>query len=716
MNPPTIVTKAEYDELLKHYTPEQIQADGIVMAPTNAAPPPKSYNPSRAPDIGRTAMQNVPLIGPWLDEAEGALQGVGGYLADKVRGRKTSLSDRVSQGQDDTRASIAATRKEMGPEGMLGELALGVGGGNAAFKAAGPLMQKALGGDIVTPGKGLANYLMRNGARVASGAATGAVMGAGAANPGNRTVGAVGGGVAGAALGAVPAVVEAAQGAKRLGKSVMMHRGPEARSGAELSSVLDADNLMGARAQGTYGQPGFKPATPDVFSRQPEFPGQTLADVAANVPNGGYTDQLLREAVAVPGKEGGALKRGMAERAGGRQGRIDDALTQGSSFAAERPEVVKQTVDALTKPNIQSAYKAALGRPKKSLDSPELRDILEADDPFVKKAMSYAAQKMRANRIPGAQKPVVTDGPDVVMWGRADYNAPMIDYTKRGLDAQISTYIKQGNLADARTAMITRQRLVKEADKLIPGYAEARAADEGRRALNNAMDLGRKLGKGNIDVREAEDMVARLTPASPDYATPDEVQTMFRRGVADGLRRRLGKARDGVGALKAVIGSDNAKEVTRLAFPDDASFQQFEKTLMDELRQIPAEGMVGGARVNPQFLSTDALGAASPWAVKQALTGQPMLLAAQTAGTLSGQARKKSGEAVARELAKDAAYKVGSPGSAIVRKAVKQQAAIPRWRDMVGERDRASAAKLNPQLQRLFQTFMLQLGNNEREQ
>lgn len=714
MNPKTPITQAQYDALIADkYTPEEIEADGLVLAPTNTAPRREEFNPARQPDFARKALQNVPLVGPWLDEAEGAAQGLGGYLADKLRGRKTSLSQRVSESQGDMRASIDATRKLQGGAGVLGDIALSIAGGSAMLKGGSALAGKLAGGDLVAPAKGVMNYVTRNAARVASGAGAGAVMGAGAADPGKRVQGGMGGAVVGGGMSALPAMIEAGQAGVRQAKSFATQRGPTARAGSELAATMKADGLMGQRARGTFGQPGFVPATPSAIARPPEYPGQTVADVAANVPSGGYTDQLLRESVAIPGEAGGAIKRNMATRAGGRAGRIDDALTTGSSFAAERPEVVKKTVDATTRPNIQSAYKAALGRPKKSIESDELRSILEADDPFVKKAMSYAQQKMRANRIPGAQKPVVTDGPDVVMWGKADYNAPMIDYTKRGLDAQISTFIKQGNIADARAAMITRGRLVKEADKLIPGYKEARAADEGRRALNSAMDLGRKLGKGNIDVREAEDMVARLTPESPDFATPDEVQTMFRRGVADGMRRRLGKARDGAGAIRAIVGSDNAKEVTRLAFPDDASFQTFEKTLMSEARQIPGEAMVGGSRVNPQFLSHDALGAASPWSLKQAVTGDPALFAAQLAGTLTGQAKKRSGEKVARELAGVAGEAVGGARARITDRAIRQQAAIPRWAERTGARNRASAANVNPALQRLFQTFMIQNGNKD---
>jgi len=169
----------------------------------------------------------------------------------------------------------------------------------------------------------------------------------------------------------------------------------------------------------------------------------------------------------------------------------------------------------------------------------------------------------------------------------------------------------------------------------------------------------------------------------------------------------MGRASDGVKAINAIVGNPNAKEVARLAFPDEAAFQAFEKQLMDEMRQIPGEALTRGARVDPQFLSTDALGSASPWAVKQALTGEPMLLAAQTAGTLSGQAKKKAGQETAAALTDMARAPVGSKAAQDVARGVRRQRAVPTYQAMQAARQRRKAGEINPMLQRLFQTFVM---------
>lgn len=632
--------------------------------------------------MARTAAQNAPLVGPWADEAEGAVRGA---LKTAVSGG--GLRENIGREQASARESVDTFRKRMGGVGAVGELATGLVTGNAALKGAGAVTKVALGGDVITPAAGWANFAMRNGARVASGAASGAIMGAGAARPGDRAGGALMGGAVGGLLSTVPAVVEGVQAGKRWADRLALHKGPVNRAHSELLNTMEPDELLN-RVAG-----------------KPQFPGETVADVAATAPSN-YTDQLLRQSVSVPSSRGGQIKREMVERGAGRGARVEESLTKNSGLMAERPDVTVGMIDEVTKPNVRSSYKAAL-KPKKALDSDELRAILDADDPAIAKAKSFASNKMREFRVPNAKKPFLTDGKDVAMWQTADYNAPFVDYTKRGLDSQIRAAIRTDRLDDAAAIITTRNRLVREADKLIPGYAEARAVDEGRRALVNAMELGRRLGKGTVDVRGAEGMLQKIIPESQDFADEPMVRQMFQRGVADGMRRRMGRASDGVKAINAIVGNPNAKEVARLAFPDEAAFQAFEKQLMDEMRQIPGEALTRGARVDPQFLSTDALGSASPWAVKQALTGEPMLLAAQTAGTLSGQAKKKAGQETAAALTDMARAPVGSKAAQDVARGVRRQRAVPTYQAMQAARQRRKAGEINPMLQRLFQTFVM---------
>lgn len=629
-------------------------------------------------DLAGSVLQGVTPLGTWTDEAMGAVKGVGKWAADKLRGKPTGLGQAVSEEMRNEE------RRSTQLPGV--SIASGIASGGAAIKAAPNALKSVLGGaPTSTAGNTFANWAIRAGKGIAAGAAGGAITGAGADSD-NRLMGAAKGTAFGAVAGAIPPLIEGAKNTARVVNSHIEGRSPRVRALRDLDYTLQSDR----KQIGLPDQEG------------------TVADVS-----GRYTRKLFGDAIAVPSESGTDFAAQMSAREAGRQGRIDQALTEKSGLLGESPEVTKRMIDETTRPNIKSAYRAAI-KSNKALDSDELRDILMSDDPAVRKAMAGAANKMKERRIPKARKPFLTDGSEVAMWQDAEFNAPFVDYTKRGLDAQITSAIKQGRLDDAAAISITRKRLVDEADRLIPGYAEARATDEGRRALINAMELGRRLGKGTVDVRDANAMLQKITPKSSDYADPEIVQQMFKRGVADGIRRRLGKAQGGVGAIQAITGNENAKEVTRLAFPDDAAFQAFEKSLADELAQLPAEALSKGAQIHPAFESTDAFGALSPWAVGQALKGNPQLAIAQGAGTLLRQNEAGINRASASYLADLARQPASSQTAAEAAKDMARIRQMPRINRMAAQSAKRRAESYRPAFTEMARILIRSNSNNDR--
>lgn len=632
------------------------------------------------------AQDAIPVLGTFLDEAEGASKGVGAYLADKVKGRKTTLKGRIQEEMQLADAEVRDARKAMGVPGAVLGTALGIGTGSSALKYGGKA-SRLLAGIVNGPTGGKVNAVKRAGKSVALGAGLGATTGYGAGKSGERAGSTMTGGALGAVAGAVAPAIEGAGAIKRRVSEWLRARNPEVRATQSLMTPAAIDQIEG------------------VIGGQPRFAGETVLDVAANAPSN-YTSAVAREAIGAPTFAGGEVKRAMADRASGRAQRVDDALTQGTGLLAEQPEVTNRMVHEVTKANRDALYRAALDR-NKALDNDALREILDPKDPAVRQALNVAASKMKQRRIPKARKPWLTDGGEVAMWQQADFNPRTIDYIKRSLDAQVTKALRNDQKDVAEAILTTRDRLVTEADKLIPGYAEARAADEGRRALQNAMSLGRRLGKGTMDVRDAEHLLARITPKSPDYADPAMVRDMFRRGVADGLRRRMGKAKDGVQAITALVGRDNAKEVARLAFPDDAAFQAFEQELMNELRQLPAEASVRGANVDASLFRDNALGPATPWALSQALKGNPQLLASQLIGEgtrgMSHQVNADAADAITRMMQ----ARVGSPDARKILARIKQE------RDVIPQRLRTQAAQsrvtgrtASARAQRLLQSLL----------
>ena len=696
----TPITRQQYNQLRKQgYSDAEIAADDLVLAPTNVTTGQAFTQSASRNDPGRKLAQNIPLVGPWMDEAEGVMQGIGGYAADKLRGKPTSLRGRITGGMEEMDASVRETRRSQGPAGALGDVVLGVAGGSAALKGASRLAKVASGGDIVTPAAGLANYALRNAARVGSGVATGAIMASGSAEMGHKGNAALGGGLVGGGLAMIPAGVEGVQAGKRWADRLALHKGPVNRAHSELLNTMEPDELLN-RVAG-----------------KPQFPGETVADVAATAPSN-YTDQLLRQSVSVPSSRGGQLKREMVEREAGRGGRITGAMEQGTGVRDQiNPRQLMSDLRESRSGDVAKAYGVAEAEGA-VLDDKELRRAL-GDTPLGKEARRVAMLRMKNRRmeLPTVQRDVSVDVPwhdggSVQMTGKSDPvsvpNFTLGDYAKRHLDTKIKGLMKQADLGKAAEAVEIRERLVQRMDELVPSYASARLAAREQQSLKEAVRLGQMLGKTpGTDVRGAADLLERLVPQQSDPAIQEQIREAFRKGVASSLQARLAKAKSGTQALSDLVGHENAKDVARLAFPDDASFQQFEQALMGELKQIPGEAMTRGARVDPQFLSTDALGSASPWAVKQALTGEPMLLAAQTAGTLSGQAKKKAGQETAAALTDMARAPVGSKAAQDVARGVRRQRAVPTYQAMQAARQRRKAGEINPMLQRLFQTFVM---------
>lgn len=615
----------------------------------------------------RTAAQNIPLVGPYADEIEGMVRGDGGAGA---------------------RKSVSDFRNRMGGVGAIAELGAGLAMGNAAFKGAGAIGKMALGGDVVTPASGLANFALRNAARVGSGAATGAIMGAGAANPGSRMKGAIGGGAMGGIVGAVPAVVEGMQGAKRLVDRTVSHWGADNHAAAQLGKELRSDRLI---------RTADRPAA---------FAGETLADAVANHPSD-YTSGVLRDAIHESSTQGGDLKIAMSDRAGGRAGRIGDAMATGTGVGDRiNPRQLMQDLREGHKPAVSSAYATAEAEGA-VLDDKALKKAL-GDTPMAREARRVARLRM-ANRK--------QELPTVQVAGKSDPikvpNLTLVDYAKRHLDTKIRGLLKQSDLGKAAEAMEIRNRIINEADRLAPSYAEARLVAQEQQSLKEAVRLGQALGKTpGTDVRDATSALEKLLPAGSAQEVHDQIREAFRKGVASSLQARLAKSKSGQQALTDLLGHENARDVARLAFPDDQTFQKFERALSAELQQLPGEALVQGARINPEFLATDALHGISPWSLSKTLAGNPSLLAAQTVSVMSGAAKRKSAIEAAKKLTEFAATPMGSPKMEAIAKAARQQLRNPLLEGVQAMRQRRTAAKVNPMLERLFQTFVTRAYNN----
>jgi hypothetical protein len=155
-----------------------------------------------------------------------------------------------------------------------------------------------------------------------------------------------------------------------------------------------------------------------------------------------------------------------------------------------------------------------------------------------------------------------------------------------------------------------------------------------------AVRLGRDFAKG-----DPEATLARFRKLSPGD------QNMFRLGVARELKGIVEGVKDGANALSRIFGADGQRKRLRALFPDDTSFNAFEKAMKEELAMARSrQAVTGGSATGRIAAEQDDAGNLVNAAVDYAGGG--------VAGVLFGLGRRLIsktrgiGEASADELSK----------------------------------------------------------------
>lgn len=226
-----------------------------------------------------------------------------------------------------------------------------------------------------------------------------------------------------------------------------------------------------------------------------------------------------------------------------------------------------------------------------------------------------------------------------------------LDYVKRGLDEMIEAERDSitGRLSTAggRIAKV-RQELVDELDILAPDYGKARAAYAGPAASRDALALGRAA----LDPEQALEVTAK------DVAKMlDSDKAFFRQGVARRIHDIVTKSPDGADAVKRIFGNPNIRAKLRAAFPDEASFKEFAKTMQAEAQMFATRGAVlQGSRTTPlaenvRDLGPNMLGDAVDMAASAA-SGNTMGLLTRAGKAIASRTGQRVRESTANELAK----------------------------------------------------------------
>lgn len=544
--------------------------------------------------VARSATEGMTL--GWGDEL-----GIGlAALAGKVLGPDTDMS--VGDIYDDMRGVYEQEQNLFKEQHPALATTAEIGGALATGGAGAGRLAATKGGQALANLPKAAKFVTQP----ATGAGVGAVTGAGFANQGERTQGAIAGGIFGGALGAaVPAVVS---GVKAVGNR--LGAGASNPASRKVAKALSEDGLTPNMVAARLAKLGDDAVLADV-------PGQNLKSLADTVAN-------------MPGK-GKNIAYGNLTRRDYKQGErilesIEAALGDGKKFYSALDDTMTARA-AVAKP----LYKQAHSRDVPLTDT--LKKLMQR--PSVQDALAVIRNKAREH---GDELPEGVEAmPNMKGW----------DYVKRALDDMIEG--KRDPLTRAlpmtdemRAIDATRKALLNELDRLNPDYAKARAAWSGGSRFIELMEEGKKFvlgGKGSGD--SVDRALGKLNSSE---------QEAYRFGVARALREEIDRVGDTFDVTKRIFGNKAKRDKLRAVFPDDRSFRKFQSKVLAESEKFKTKKVLGGSPTAARQASQDDLTSPMRDMAVDAITGDARQLGSNL---LRGLGRRGGRPGLAPEMSEN---------------------------------------------------------------
>lgn len=420
-----------------------------------------------------------------------------------------------------------------------------------------PGATKVMGAKAVTEG----GRLMKAGAGAVTGATAGAIAGAGYAQPGERTEGAMLGAGLGAVFGgvAIPITKEAGLAIFSRFAGGKADRAAK-QAAAKVAQALRRDELAPEQAVARLQELG---------------PEARLMDVGEN------TRDLARAVAGQPGKAKKLAVEVLEGRQEGQGARLVDAVNKAldpTGDYAGSVSALQATRKAAAKPLYDAAYATPV-EPSEALISLFRRPALAR---AWAKAKTIAANE--GDDLPDNLFITRPDGGKVVN-PDALKDVRLLDYIKRGLDDLVEskrdpvTGKIQGEVQKGIDRL--RKEYLEVVDELSPAFKEARAAWSGPTRSMGLMDKGRRFVRADEEITAGE--LAKMT---------DDEKFFFRMGAARQIRDTIYKTQDGADAVKRIFGNKLTRQRLRAVFPDDATFKMFRETMMQEAELFKTRGIV----------------------------------------------------------------------------------------------------------------------------
>lgn len=548
-------------------------------------------------NLARTALGQGALLG-FGDEIEAGLRTGFGLLGD----------------YDKTVGDVRSNVKDFAKENPMTALAAEIGGGLITGGVGGA---RAAGTAV---GRKVLEKAGTTGLAAGIGAAEGAIAGVGAGeDAASRTVGGLVGAGAGGVLGAAaPAAISAVKtGVNRVRSGVSDKAARETADIKALQALEEANTTPEKVLEGLEE------------TRASGVTDSMIPDVAGDATRG-----LARGASTISGEGRVIAQKALDDRAAN----LGDEIANDVGGVLAGGKTARQATEEIIERQSRNAsndYNAAFyvdGDPagaEVTVPVSKLKGLLGGSK--MKAAYERAVEDAELEGVPMPKY-------DDIISGKAtgDISLRQLHYMKMGLDGAIETGARQGSLAsNTKRLLVGRKneflKLLDDAAPQIDGessYKIARNKFAGDAALRDAIEEGKKFMSGDPD--ELAGIVGKMS---------DSEKEAFRIGVAQAVRNSVDSAADLADAGKRIFGSEKKRKALRAAFPDDATFNAFEKRMKARAEQVTTRGYGprAGSPTEPRRQDVNNLAERAD-AVTSLLMGNPLPAARSLAGRVTDRA------------------------------------------------------------------------------
>lgn len=461
--------------------------------------------------------------------------------------------------------------------------------------------QASTGTQAKLAGEGLGGQMLRG---LGIGAATGAASGYGYAtqDTGQETLK---GSIFGGALGATVPV--AIKGSGALIRNVYNSLGLGDQPGAAsriLANYLQKDNLTPNEAMAALDE-----------LRRIGVPNATIADLGENLRGLAYS------AYVIPSKAKTGTQNFLEGRIIDQKNDVVKALAEKANLDinANGYERLNKLIEDQTLA-AKTAYPEAYSR---EVYAKDFRKFMERN--VFKNAYNEAVAlaDVKGKKLP----------PLNVLLSDRRVPTDVLHQLKIGLDRVIETHTVNGKTDKYGQAVMEVKNefndLLKDKNKLY-GKANEEFADSAR--MQRALEMGQDYQK--LDVKQAAAEIKKFNPAEKEA---------FRMGMMADINNRLGDFKGG-DFTRQVFKSDNQKALARLAFEDQAKYNEFSQLVksLDEQSKT-AKKVIGGSQTGERLATQE--GASDIAQIAQgAVRGDPLSVLKATAGAIYGRSKGISTE------------------------------------------------------------------------